>query len=246
MTTESISRPVDLAKIQRGRPAVATVLDSAAGAESRILPPNAGGPHGASYKLLRTQVMKRMDAMGANTLAILSAQPGEGKTQTAINLAIAIAAEQQRTALLVDFDLRNPGVHQRWGITPDVGVEDCLQSGRPLHEVIVRVRNYERLALLPARNAVANSSELLSAPRTARLLDELKTRYADRILIFDLPPVLLADDALAFSRLVQAGLMVVNEGRTSRDDLLRSFELLRDLPIVGTVLNGSRETTRPY
>ena len=80
----------------------------------------------------------------------------------------------------------------------------------------------------------------------ANLVEDLRTRYANRVIIFDLPPVLQADDALAFSRHVQAGLLVVSEGKTRREDVTRSIELLHDLKIVGTVLNGAREKVQAY
>lgn len=212
----------------------------------RLLPANAGGVHGAPYKLLRTQVLQRLDAMATNTLAILSPAAGDGKTLTAINLSIAIAAELGRTALLVDFDLRRPSVHRRLGFMPEAGVEDCLQAGRPIQDVLVRLEGYERLAILPARASVPQSSELLSSQRAVQLLTEIRGRYANRVIIVDLPPVLQADDALAFSRLVQAGLMVVGDGRTKREDLARSMQLLTELPLIGTVLNGSNEPAQPY
>lgn len=212
-----------------------------------VLPPSAGGECGGPYKLLRTQVLRRLDQMEANTLAVLSPNAEAGKTLTAINLAIAIAAEHGRTALLVDMDLRNPSVYRRLGFEPQLGIEDCLQSDRPVQDAILRVAGYERLALLPARAPVEHSSELLTSQRATRLVAELRARYANRIILFDLPPVLQADDALAFSKTSQAGLMVVGEGRTQRDDLERSMELLRDLTLVGTVLNGSREpASAPY
>jgi Mrp family chromosome partitioning ATPase len=78
------------------------------------------------------------------------------------------------------------------------------------------------------------------------VVEELRSRYANRTLIFDLPPVLLADDALAFCRHAQAGLFVVAEGKTPRSGVTRSFELLHSLPIVGTVLNSSRESLGAY
>jgi Mrp family chromosome partitioning ATPase len=222
-------------------------LDETRLEREHILPPSAGGVNGAAYKLLRTQVLRRLDQLQANTLAVISPAAGAGKTLTAINLAIAIAADLRRTALIVDMDLRNPGVHRTLGFEPALGIEDCLQDDRPVQEAIVRVVGYERLAVLPARSAVEHSSELLTSERAARLVAELRARYANRVIIFDLPPVLLADDALAFSRSVQAGLMVVGEGRTKRDDVMRSMVLLRDLTIVGTVLNGSRESLdEPY
>jgi Mrp family chromosome partitioning ATPase len=212
----------------------------------RILPPGAGGETGGAYKMLRTQVLRRLDQLGANTLGVMSAAPGAGKTLTAINLAIAIAADAGRTALLVDFDLRNPCIHKRLGYQPVLGVEDCLQQRRPVQEAMFKIAGYERLTVLPARERLAHSSELLSSSRVSELVAEMRSRYANRILIFDVPPVLQADDALAFARCLQAGLLVIGEGRTKRDDVPRTLELLRDLPFVGTVLNGSREPVDNY
>jgi Mrp family chromosome partitioning ATPase len=212
----------------------------------KILPGGAGGPFGGPYKMLRTQVLRRLDKLGANSVAIVGTAPGTGKTLTAINLAIAISAELQRTALLVDLDLRNPSVHRRLGFEPRIGIEDCLRRGSPLRDAMVRLVGYERLVVLPARETCVDSSELLSSDRTREVIDELRKRYSNRVLVFDLPPVLQADDALAFVRHVQSGLMVVSEGRTRRDDLVRAVELLRDLPILGSVLNGSSEAVDTY
>lgn len=209
-----------------------------------ILPPQATGPQGKAYKLLRTQVLQRLDHLKANTLAVLSPNSGQGNTLTAINLAIAISAELGRTALLVDLNLRNPSVHRRLGYEPRLGIESVLRGVCSVQEVIVRVAEYDRLALLPAKHAVENSSELLSSEAAAVLMNELRNRYSNRIMIFDLPPVLEADDALAFSRVVQAGLVVVTDGQTQKAALRRSMELLSELPIVGTVLNGERAVSK--
>jgi protein-tyrosine kinase len=212
----------------------------------RILPPYAAGANGGPYKMLRTQVLRRLDKLGVNSLAVVGTSADTGKTLTAINLAIAIAADAEHTALLVDLDLRRPRIHRRFGIEPTVGIDDCLRRMRPLHEAMVRIAGYERLVILPARACSEDSSEVLSTRRTETLILEMRHRYRDRILVFDLPPVLQADDALAFARHVQAVLVVVGEGRTRRDDLLRTMELLRDVPNIGTVLNGTREPIDTY
>ncbi len=212
----------------------------------RILPPLAAGPNGIPYKMLRTQVLRRLDKLGVNSLAVIGTAAETGKTLTAINLAIAIAADPGRHALLVDLDLRKPSIHRRFGIDPLLGVDDCLRRAHPLHEAMVRLGGYERLVLLPARERCLDSSELLATRRTEETIVELRGRYSDRVLVFDLPPVLQADDALVFSRHVQAALLVVGEGKTRRDDLLRTIELLRDIPIIGTVLNATREPVDTY
>ena len=208
----------------------------------RILQPGAPGAAGSAYKMLRTQVLQRLQQLGANTLAVLSPTAGAGKTLSAINLAIAIAAEEGRTVLLVDFDLRNPTIHKRLGFEVQLGVEECIEQRRPVQHALVRLAGYERLTVLPARARLEASSELLADERTTAVVAELRSRYANRLLIFDVPPVLQADDALAFTRDVQAGLLVVREGHTRRDDVHRSIELLRELKIVGTVLNASRDS----
>jgi len=212
----------------------------------RILPPGAGGAHGAAYKLLRTQALKRLSLLGANTLAVISPSSADGKTLTAINLAIAIAATTGRTALVVDFDLRNPSLHRRFGFEPTVGVEECLETRRPIHEALVKIAGYERLTLLPARARVEQSSELLTANRVGELVTEMRTRYTNRVILFDLPPVLMADDVIAFSQHIQAALLVVGERHTKLEDVTRSLELLRDTPVIGTVLNQSRTPDMRY
>ena len=205
-----------------------------------VMPADASGPAGHAFKMLRTQVLQRLQPRGWNTLAVISPTPGDGKTFTAINLAIAIAGDTNHTTLLVDFDLRNPSVHQRFGIQPDIGVEQCLRGEAAVSAALLNPRGYPKLVLLPARDPVSNSSDLLSSEYTRQLIREVKEGYPNRVVLFDLPPVLGADDALAFAPQVDAALVVVGEERTQREDLLRCFEILRDIPIIGTVLNGSR------
>ena len=258
---DAIIRPIEPARAERERRAEAepaglsdtqvhkhpvVTVDPERRERERLLDPGAGGPLGGPYKMLRTQVMRRLAELNANTLAVLSAFNGDGKTLTAINLAIAIAADLNHTALLIDLDLRNPSIHRRLGFEPVVGIEDCLLERRPVFQPMVKLEGYDRLTVMPARARVEQSSELIAAARMGELMQELRQRYFNRVLIFDLPPVLMADDALAFSKHVQAGLFVVAEGKTSREGVTRSISLLNPLPIVGTVLNQSRESVGGY
>jgi Mrp family chromosome partitioning ATPase len=253
---DNIVKALDRARAQRrgvaGAPAAGAVstppvraleLDPRQRERERILGPDAEGPQGAAYKLLRTQVLRRLDKLQANTIGIFSPGPAEGKTLTAINLAIAIAACSDRNALLVDLDLRRPSVQRRFGFDLPIGVEHCLQQGVAVHEAMLRVTHYERLRLLPATASLATSSELLGSAACSRLIGELKARYANRIVIVDLPPVLHADDALAVLHQLQAGLVVVSEGVTRREDLVRTMSLLAELPIVGVLLNAARRAS---
>lgn len=190
-----------------------------------------------AYRILRTQVLQRLKENGWNSLAVTSAGAGEGKSLTAINLAISLAREVNHTVLLVDMDLRRPAIGETLGYVPEHGLSDYLLSDNlDLQEVMFNP-SIERLVVVPGKGSMQHSSEILSSPKAVRFVEEIKTRYPSRIVIFDLPPVLVSDDALAFSPNVDAFLMVVEEGKTTSEDLKRSLEILNDVNIVGTVLN---------
>jgi protein-tyrosine kinase len=199
----------------------------------------------AAYKVLRTRVLQRMTANDWKTLAITSTAPGEGKTLTSINLAISLARALTHTVVLVDLDLRRPRLHEYFDYRPEYGICDHLLDDVPLSEILFSPQ-VDGLVVLPGREPVANSSELLSSPKMMRLIEELKTRYPSHIVLFDLPPLFAADDVLAFSPHVDAVLLVIKEGKTPKDQLTRSMELLRASNILGTILNKSSETGSPY
>ncbi len=198
-------------------------------------------PHIAnSYALLRTQILQKLAAHSWNALAVTSGGPAQGKTLTAVNLAICLAREVHYSVLLVDLDLRRPRVHKYLGISANHGIGDYLLHDVPLQDILVNP-GIDRLVVLPGKLPVANSSEMLSSPKMAHLVDELKTRYPSRIVVFDLPPVLSADDTLAFSPYADAALLVLEENKTTRDEIARTMGLLAGVNIIGTVLNKSHE-----
>ena len=199
----------------------------------------------SAYQILRTQVLQGMTAKGWNALAITSPGPGQGKTTTSVNLAISLARELSFTVLLVDFDMRKPGIHEKLSITTSKGITDFLLHDVPMSEILVNP-GIERLVVLPGRESVPNSSEILASPKMAQLVDELKSRYPSRFILFDLPPLLAVDDALAFSPYVDAVLLVIEEGKTTKDEVLHAVDLLRNTQILGTVLNKSRDKITPY
>jgi len=212
---------------------------------NRILSPG-GGRGAAAFRMLRTQVLQRMNANAWRMLAVFSPGSHDGKTTTAINLAINLANDHHHTVLLVDFDFRRPMLAAKLGLAPESGVDDVLCGTAKVEDCLYQPAGFDRLVVLPARNTLAHSSELLAGPRCRDLVLELHHRYADRIVVFDLPPVLEADDALAFAPLVECGLVVVAEGRTRRADLVRTIELLTKTPLVGTVLNRAADAPSGY
>jgi MinD-like ATPase involved in chromosome partitioning or flagellar assembly len=163
-----------------------------------------------------------------------------------VNLAVSLASDRLHTVLLVDFDFRRPALASRFGLAPEFGVDDVLSGHAALEDCLYHPEGFERLVILPARATLANSSEILAGPRGREVVAELRARYPERIIMFDLPPVLVADDALSFIPLVECGLVVAAEGRTRRNDLVRTIELLSKLPLVGTVLNRATDTTSSY
>jgi protein-tyrosine kinase len=189
-----------------------------------------------AYKLLRTQVLQRLLINDWNSFAVVSPQDGNGRSLTAINLAISLAKEVKQSILLVDLDFRAPKLAQYLGIKLEKDISDYLFEEAQLSEVMINP-GMQRLVLLGGSSSLNHTSEILSSPRLIRLVDELKTRYSNRIVIFDLPPMLSYDDAIAFAPHVDAMLMVVEEGRTTPEDLERCAEQLGDKPLLGTVLN---------
>lgn len=211
----------------------------------RIVDGNGADPATTAYKMLRTQVLQRMVAKGWNALAVTSPGPSQGKTLTAINLAISLACEVHYTVLLVDLDMRNPSVHRYFGIDVEAGIGDFLVHDTPINEILINP-GVDKLVLLPGRKPVVNSSEMLASHKMKQLVGELKSRYPMRFVLFDLPPLLSAADALAFAPFVDAALMVIEEGRTTREELEQAIGLLGQTQVLGTVLNKSQETITPY
>ena len=193
-----------------------------------------------AYKVMRIQVMKKMRENNGNTLAVSSPSPNEGKTLTAINLAISLAKHLDYTVLLADLDFYRPSLHKYFGFTPEKGIEDYLLNGTPLNKIMINP-GIERLVLLPTRSQVKVTSELLSSNRMLDLVHELKSRYTSRFVIFDLPPVLVGDDVMAFSSFAEATLLVMEENNTRRKDLKHAATMLKDANLIGTVLNRSNE-----
>ncbi len=190
-----------------------------------------------AYKMLRTQVLQRLNENDWNVLAVTSPGNGEGKSLTALNLAASIAMEIHHTVLLVDANLRHPSLHEHLGLPVGPGLNDYLTKDAALGDLLIHPKGIDHLSFLPGGAAMLNSAEMLSSHKMSHLVDELKNRYAGRIIVFDLPPVLSAADALAFAPYVDAALLVVEEGKTSRQEVGNALELLSNTNVLGTVLN---------
>ncbi len=193
-----------------------------------------------AFKILSTQVSQALRQHHWTTLAVTSPNEREGKTLVAINLAISLATEFHQTALLVEADLRQPSLCDCFGLESGPGLSDYLMSDTPIEQLLVHP-GIGSFVILPGGTPQLHSSEMLGSRKMSQLVKELKTRYPSRIVVFDLPPLLAAADVLAFKPNIEAALLVVEEGKTKREDVRRAAELLGSTSLIGTVLNKSDE-----
>ena len=192
-----------------------------------------------SYKILRTRLHQRMIESNWNSLMITSARDMEGKTLTAINLALSFSKHYHHTVLLVDCDFRKQNVYKYLGYSQRLNLIDHLIDKVPLNDVMVRLGK-EKIVVISGERTVDSGAELLSSSQMIKLFDELKNRYKDRIIIFDLPPVLLLADALASTTWVDCILMVVQFGKTSIKDVQKSLDCLPKSKFLGFTINRSK------
>jgi non-specific protein-tyrosine kinase len=193
-------------------------------------------PEAEAYRVLRTQVLQRTRGSGSNTIMITSALPGEGKTLAAINLAFTFAREFQHTVLLVDGDLRKQSVHKYLGSAGEKGLIDYLVDGSPVSELITWP-GIEKMTLISGGRSFQESAEILGSPRMKELIADMKKRYPERYIIFDVPPILTGADVLTFAPLVDQVIVVVRAGSTSMDDVKKALQFLPKEKILGFVLN---------
>jgi exopolysaccharide/PEP-CTERM locus tyrosine autokinase len=197
------------------------------------------------YNLLRTQVLLRTREKGHNTIMVTSVLDGEGKTVTAINLAVSIAREVEQTVLLVDTDLRHPRVHRYLGCNTETGLSDYLQKDVPVSELLINP-GLDKMVVLPAGKPLIGSTEILGSPKMQKLIDEMKRRYPERYVIVDSPPLLTVPDALVCSSYVDGVIIVVEAGRTPKDQIRKAVDLLEDKNILGLVMNRAEGSHYGY
>jgi non-specific protein-tyrosine kinase len=188
------------------------------------------------YKVLRTQIQQRMRANGWNTLMVTSVHPGEGKTLTAVNLAAMFAREFDQTVMLVDADLKAQAVHRRLGYDSDRGLVDYLLGNSELRDIIVWP-GVEKFTVISGGRICEDGTEVLNSPRMRALVEELKSRYRDRYLFFDVPPVLGRADAMVFADFVDAIVLVVQDGKTPMPDIQKALDYLPKHKFLGYVMS---------
>ncbi|HAF01626.1 MAG TPA: protein tyrosine kinase [Methylophilaceae bacterium] len=197
------------------------------------------------FDKLRTQVLQKMQENNWKSLAILSPTPASGKTFLAINLAISIASQPQKTVILIDFDLRKPRVAKYLGIEGSSSFNDYLENKANLEDVLVNP-GIPRLVVLPTLKPVSHPAETLSSAKVNALIQDIAERYESRIVIYDLPPILNADDALIMMKKVDCILFVVGNGMVKETEIEEAMHYIPKDKLLGMVLNKAEVSAEEY
>lgn len=174
---------------------------------------------------------------GANLIMVTSALPGEGKTFVAINLAMSIAMELDKTVLLVDADVARPSLLSTLGLPPSPGLMDLLTEESVGFSNVLLRSNVEKLTLLPAGSPQSRSTELLASQSMANLVQELSNRYSDRVIVFDAPPLLPTTESRVLASHMGQIVVVVGADSTTQGTLRQALSTVQACPVVMTLLN---------
>lgn len=183
----------------------------------------------------------------SNLILVTSTRPGEGKTFTSVNLALSIALEQDKTVLLIDADVLRPNVSRTLDISVPVGLTDYLSSDSIDVSDIMFSTSVERLKLIAAGRPHHLSTELLASDKMAALVNDFASRYPDRIVIFDAPPLLGVNETAVLASMCGQSVVVVEENKTNLNELEKAISLLPPDLAVGFVINkANRSSDKGY
>lgn len=198
-----------------------------------------------AYRTIRTGLMLSSAVNKLQVIVITSATPNEGKTTTAVNLAVAMAQMGEKV-LIVDCDMRRRNLHNVFGIDNDAGISDVLLEPARLSQAVRRLESYPNLDILTGGTSAPNPSELLGSERMKAFIAGTRSHY-DRVIL-DSPPLLAFSDPLVLSSLADGVIMVVWGGKTPRDIIQKALHPLKglDARILGVVLNKIDTTKRSY
>ncbi|MBK6357219.1 MAG: tyrosine-protein kinase family protein [Betaproteobacteria bacterium] len=222
-------------------------LDLDAIAASGLLVPNAVRSQLADeFRVIKRPLIANAMGRGAtpipngNLIMVTSALPGEGKSFSAINLAISIAMELDNTVMLVDADVARPSVLNMLGLPPSKGLLDVLQDNSlDISGVLLRT-SIEKLSILPSGTAHSRATELLASDAMIRLLDDMASRYSDRIIVFDSPPLLLTTESRVLATHMGQVVIVVNAENTVQSAVKQAISTIDACPVKMMILNQIR------
>ncbi|WP_333817495.1 CpsD/CapB family tyrosine-protein kinase [Tabrizicola sp.] len=207
------------------------------------------GQAASSFDVMRTNLLRALRANGWTRVAITSPSPGCGKSTVALNLAFSLARMADKRVLLIELDLRHPSLIEKLGLPPNQNFIQSIGTGTLDFAQIRRVGT--NLALALNSTPLDSPAELLSAPRTADLIDEVEARLRPDIILFDMSPLLVSDDALAYLDQVDCALMVAAAEESTLTEIEKcGADLGKRTQVLGVVLNKCRymeeDETRAY
>jgi non-specific protein-tyrosine kinase len=202
-------------------------------------------PDSGLYEVLRAKVQFAAGEHDLRTIMVTSAEPGDGKTLTCINLACSFAKSHHQTVLLVDADLKKQQVHRYLGINSPYGLVDCLRADRTIEQCLIWP-GIEKMVLLSGGDTLQESAELTSSPMMSNFIQDVRNRYEDRFVFFDTPPVLVGADTMAIAQLVDGIIVVAQTGKTSKDSFKKAIDLLPREKIIGVVMNRETALSSKY
>jgi len=199
-------------------------------------------PISEAYRTLRMNLQFAALDTELRTLLITSAGPDEGKSTTLVNLAITIA-QTERSVIMVDCDLRRPGLHSLFGLSNETGLTTMVVDNQALENPPLQPTGIDGLRLLASGPPPPRPPDLLGSKRMDTVIERLLA-HAD-LLLFDAPPVMAATDAIVLSTKVDGVLLVASAGRTKREHAQRAVERLKKVKahLVGAVLTNARLDT---
>ena len=193
-------------------------------------------PISEAYRSLRTSIQYSQADKTIKSIVFTSPGPKEGKSTTVVNLAIAIA-QMGTNVLLVDTDLRRPVIHSIFNLNRNKGLSNCLVGKTSIEEAISKT-DIDNLCVIPSGTLPPNPSELLGSTKMKKFISELEEQFD--LVLFDSPPIMAVTDAAVLSSEVDGVVMVVKEGQTNRDAVMRCYNILKSVPnqLLGAVMNG--------
>ena len=180
----------------------------------------------------------------SNLIMVTSASPSEGKSFSAVNLALSIALEQDKTVLLVDCDVLKPSLHKKLHVPNDKGIMEFLSGEVDDVQEIINTTNVDKLRFISAGKKHHLSTELLASHKMASLANEFVNRYPDRIVILDCPPLLGINETYVLSELAGQILVVVEEGKTKITSVKVAVSQLNKDKAIGFVMNKSTHSNQ--
>lgn len=221
-------------------------LDLAMLEATGIVTPNAPRSHIADeFRVIKRPLISNAMGRGAAALAhgnlimVTSAMAGEGKSFTSVNLAMSIAAEMDHTVMLVDADVARPSVLRMLGLPAAPGLLDLLEGKAQMSDVLMKT-NIDKLTILPSGTPHARATELLASDAMRALLEDISRRYADRIVIFDSPPLILTTEARVLATQMGQVVMVVQADKTLQADVQQALATIEACPVKMMLLNKVR------